>query len=122
MMIDGLNVFIAGLEAKWCAFTQQEHRAAPRARAPILARARDFLLNLQLCTAASCGVHPGQRLCLRCENNVKRYILHKELLYITTVPVLYRFCMQIQYTAAPVTIEGKGAELSPVGTVPPLFL
>ena len=49
MMIDGLNVFIAGLEAKWCAFTQQEHRAAPRARAPILARARDFLLNLQLC-------------------------------------------------------------------------
>ena len=51
MMIDGLNVFIAGLEAKWCAFTQQEHRAAPRARAPILARARDFLLNLQLCTA-----------------------------------------------------------------------
>jgi hypothetical protein len=46
MMIDGLNVFIAGLEAKWCAFTQQEH--APRAvrlareRAPILARARDF--------------------------------------------------------------------------------
>ena len=51
MMIDGLNVFIAGLEAKWCAFTQQEHRAAPRARAPILARARDFLLNLQLCTS-----------------------------------------------------------------------
>ena len=28
MMIDGLNVFYAGLEAKWCAFTQQEHRAA----------------------------------------------------------------------------------------------
>ena len=27
-MIDGLNVFIAGLEAKWCAFTQQEHHAA----------------------------------------------------------------------------------------------
>ena len=32
MMIDGLNVFIAGLGAKWCAFTQQEHRTAPRAR------------------------------------------------------------------------------------------
>jgi hypothetical protein len=27
MMIDGLNVFIASLEATWCAFTQQEHRA-----------------------------------------------------------------------------------------------
>ena len=75
MMIDGLNVFIAGLEAKWCAFTQQEHRArAPRLARELrssLARARDFLPNLQLCTAASCGVHPGQRLCLRCENNVK---------------------------------------------------
>jgi hypothetical protein len=94
MMIDGLNVFIAGLEAKWCAFTQQEHRAAPRARAPIRARARDFLLNnLQLCTAASCGVHPGQRLCLRCENNVKWYILHEELpIYnysTSTVPIMY---------------------------------
>jgi hypothetical protein len=29
MMIDGLNVFIAGLEAKWCALTQQEHRVLP---------------------------------------------------------------------------------------------
>ena len=34
MMIDGLNVSIAGLEAKWCAFTQQEHRAA-LAREPL---------------------------------------------------------------------------------------
>jgi hypothetical protein len=25
MMIDGLNMFIAGLEAKWCAFTHREH-------------------------------------------------------------------------------------------------
>jgi hypothetical protein len=40
MMIDGLNVFIAGLEAKWCAFTQQEHRAqrASRASSAMLAR------------------------------------------------------------------------------------
>ena len=32
MMIDGLNVFYAGLEAKWCAFTQEEHARAALAR------------------------------------------------------------------------------------------
>ena len=44
MMIDGLNVFIAGLEAKWCAFTQQEHRAA-------LARELDSLKYTKFSTA-----------------------------------------------------------------------
>ena len=75
MMIDGLNVFIAGLEAKWCAFTQQEHRAAPRASELRSSLAREIFFTkftaVYSYAAASCGVHPGQRLCLRCDNNVK---------------------------------------------------
>ena len=49
MMIDGLNMFYAGLEAKWCALTQLEHRAA--AALSVASRASSIhpnILNLVL--------------------------------------------------------------------------